>query len=754
MRKLAMFCLSFALSAVIGVYSGAGVWLAIAGAAAILIGIAVRALCRSDWGRAALLLCLGFGCGAVYCFGYGRLVLQPKKQSAGTAVTLTAEICRMPEPASDGCRALATAELNGKRCKLLLYLNDAPALRLGDRVTGMFFLQDSMQDRAQAPVYYYQVQDIDLTGTQQDAVIVRRPASLPLRLYPMAAAEKLKQTITRCFSPDTAGFLQALLTGDRSGLSYAENNALRRSGISHTVAISGMHVSILLGMVALLCGKRRRRTALLGYPVILLFMAMVGFTPSVVRAGIMQMILLAAPLLRRENDGATSLGFSLLLILLANPWAAAGMSLQLSYGAVAGIFLFTERVNKALLSPEWVTETSKRSRLFKGLYSGAAALISTTLGAMIFTTPIVALYTSSVPVLSLLTNLLVLPVISVCFTAGLLVCMIGLFWAAAGKVLAFPVGLLIKYVLCVANGVSAIPFAALDVTKPYFLFWLCFAYLLLGVFLLLRGKKRPLVFVCCLLLSLMSSVLLSALDAGRSECSVTALDVGQGQCVVTRCGDFTAMIDCGGSRAEEAGEAAARYLEQSGSMQLDVLVLTHYDTDHIGGIEQLFSRVTVQRLYLPQMEDDAGNREWVIQLAAEYDVPVRYITADTSVSFSDGSLTVFAPVADDNDNDGLCVLFSVHEFDALVTGDLDISGEYRLLSTRQLPDLEVLVAGHHGSKYSTSDTLLALTTPEAVLICVGPNAYGHPTEQTLARIRAAGAKIYRTDVCGDITIRR
>ena len=131
---------------------------------------------------------------------------------------------------------------------------------------------------------------------------------------------------------------------------------------------------------------------------------------------------------------------------------------------------------------------------------------------------------------------------------------------------------------------------------------------------------------------------------------------------------------------------------------------------------------------------------------------VFFVTEDIDLP---GGVTVFAPVSRGSDNRaGLSVLFSAGGLDALVTGDMDADLEARLLALHSLPDLEVLVAGHHGSKYSTGEALLAATAPEVVLISVGENHYGHPAGETLRRIADAGAEAFRTDQCGNITVRR
>ena len=141
-------------------------------------------------------------------------------------------------------------------------------------------------------------------------------------------------------------------------------------------------------------------------------------------------------------------------------------------------------------------------------------------------------------------------------------------------------------------------------------------------------------------------------------------------------------------------------------------------------------------------------------MSEEKQIETDYITEKTVYSFGSGSLTLFPPPDRDADNASLSALMSDGEYDILITGDLDSDGEAALLAQYDLPDLEVLVAGHHGSKYSTSARLLRQTTPELVLICVGENSYGHPTQEVLNRIAAIGAAVLRTDESGDITITR
>ena len=130
---------------------------------------------------------------------------------------------------------------------------------------------------------------------------------------------------------------------------------------------------------------------------------------------------------------------------------------------------------------------------------------------------------------------------------------------------------------------------------------------------------------------------------------------------------------------------------------------------------------------------------------------VQVVKEKTVLPFGEAEVTVFPPVGKAEDNErGLSLLASVGEQDFLLTGDMDAATERQLLNRYDLPDVEVLVAGHHGSKYSTSEDLLCALQPETVCISVGSNRYGHPADEILCRLVEHGCAIYRTDLQGNI----
>ena len=132
---------------------------------------------------------------------------------------------------------------------------------------------------------------------------------------------------------------------------------------------------------------------------------------------------------------------------------------------------------------------------------------------------------------------------------------------------------------------------------------------------------------------------------------------------------------------------------------------------------------------------------------------MRYITENTDLTLGKAEITLYAPVEGGGDSNEQClsVLCAANGWEALLTGDMPLEGEARLAAREDLPQVEVLVAGHHGSNYATGEVLLEETDPEVVAISVGYNSYGHPAPEMLARVRAQGAELYRTDYHGGIT---
>ena len=182
--------------------------------------------------------------------------------------------------------------------------------------------------------------------------------------------------------------------------------------------------------------------------------------------------------------------------------------------------------------------------------------------------------------------------------------------------------------------------------------------------------------------------------------------------------------------------------------------MTHYHADHTNGLYELMERLEVGTVYLPDIEDEYGVRERLAALAQERGCRVIWMREQTDIPLGECSVTVYPPVGQGDLNEqGLSFLCSTGDFDLLITGDMAASTEEALAQTYPLPDVEVLLVSHHGSKYSSSQAFLESIRPETAIISVGDNTYGHPTPAAMARLTAVGAALYRTDEEGSVTVR-
>lgn len=752
MRKLFAFAVSFSLAVFAAAYLlPRRLFLPAAGLCALLV-LAGRAFPAGDKRLRARLSALGLVLGFLWCWGYESMFLTPARLLDGQNAPLTAVAADFSKESRWGWSvAVRLTPAGGPELKAILYADgDCPDLAPGDALSctaDLKLLEVAEND-------YWPAKGVHLAAYADSAPEIVPAERPPLRFWPAYWARALRESIERLFSPGAAGLVTALVTGDKSGLDGALYSALRRAGLAHAVAVSGMHVSMLTMLVLTLTRqKNRRRAAMICIPCVLAFMALTGFSPSVTRAGVMQILLLLGPALGREGDPPTSLSFALLLILAQNPYAARDIGLQLSFAAVTGIFLFMGRLNEWVFS-KWKLKKSKKRlrRAYNSAIRFLVGCVTLCLGAITLTTPLSAWYFGAVSLISPLSSLVCLWAVTLAFTIGLPAAVLGVLWLPAGRILAWGAETACRFLLWAVPALARFPFASVRVNF-YVAAWLAFVYALFLLYLLWRGeKKRPLLPVCAGTVTLALALLLGARTYGGGL-TVSVLDVGQGQSVLISSESRTALVDCGGSGLTDPGDLAADYIQGMGKTGLDLLVLTHFHADHAGGVPRLLERLDVGLLCVPDVEPDDPLRQEILASAAARGVEVRFIRADSTVALGDSQLKLYAPLGDGGANEeGLSVLASRGGFDALMTGDMNAAVEKRLLKYGDLPDIELLVAGHHGSAASTSEELLLAVKPEYAVISVGRNSYGHPAEQTLERLAAAGCKIYRTDFMGTITI--
>ena len=751
MRKLATAGISFAAAIFSARYIFPYDWLPViftATAAASLIGLFFHGMRRLR----VFIIFISLAFGFIWSFTYTAIFIKPAWYLHDETATVSAIVIDYPSARSRGYRVDAEIIHEGQpSVGARFYYYTEVELQPGDifTATARFKRTDGVLDGDRfdplssggAFLSAFVSGEIEKTG--EDA---------GLRYLPLKLAGAIANKVDEIFPSDVSPFLQALLVGTRDKLNRdsALNAALSASGIMHVVSISGMHVVFLMGFLGTII-RNKRLFAFAGIPTLLLFMAMTGFTPSVVRAGVMQMFLICAPMFKRESDGITSLSAALLLLLALNPYACSSVGLQLSFAATLGIILFTGRINSGI-TDIFHGKQFYRNKPVKTAITVIVSSFATTVGALIFTLPLTVIHFGYVSLITPLTNLLTLWAISLAFPIGLAAVILASVYAPLGAITGFPVTHAVRYIIFIAKEMAAIPYSVVYTSNSPLIIWLGYIYVMFIVLPVMRARARQYFYPACIAgILLCAVILISPLFPTAGGSSVTVLDVGQGLSVVVSDKRYTAVIDCGSNSEPNPGAITHEFLLNQGKTTIDLLILSHFHDDHINGVEFLLSRVAVSALAIPDPEG-SFQAEDIIELARKRGTDIIYVTETQTVSLGETSIVLFPPMSFGDENERGLSVITIGGVNTMITGDMSQTGERSLLRFATLPSIDLLIVGHHGSRHSTSEELLTAVTPKLAVIPVGRNSYGHPSDDTLARLEAFNIPVYRTDITGNVTV--
>lgn len=745
MRRGLAFFAAFSGAVFAAVYLLPHAWWPWLGLCALLPAGALTA--RKSRRRVAALCCLGVAAGLCWSAAFRGVFFAPAAELDGRRVQIEFHVSQVGgegwviQPGKAPVRAILT-DPSG--------LGDLSALSCGDTVRCTAHCTAATYFLGQ-PSAFYPSQGVFLMAEVAGEVEVAPADHVPWWCLPNDWNERLAQSVERAFPADVSGFLTALVSGARRGLDDTLNNQLARSGVAHLVAVSGMHLVFLGSFLTLFTGRHLRRRAAICSVILAVFALGVG-SPSALRAWVLQMALMWTPLLHRDVDRPTILAAALAALLFVNPYACASVSLQLSFAASVGLILVSPKVTLALgrfrfpREKKWAKWVNKALNALRGN-------IAASLGAMVFSLPVSMIYFRTLSLVAPAVNLLVVPLAALLFAGSMVVGTVGIFCpvlaAPLGYVCAWPA----RLVLAVVRYAARIPYGAVAMTDIYYAAFLAGAYVLGFLAVCWRGRaRRPWVFLGCGAILLAGAAVCTGLTFRAFDLTAAVLDVGQGQSVVFASQNRVAVLDCGGNNQESAGDTAANFLSDRGFDQIDLLILTHFHSDHVNGLPQLFARMEVEEMILPDMDADTDNLPWILELAREGNTKVTWITANTVRAFGEAQVRLYAPLGDGGANEeGLSAVVSAGDFDILLTGDMNETVEEKLIR-QGLPRCEVLVAGHHGSAYATGDVLLDAIRPQRAVVSSGRNSYGHPAQETLERLESRSIPVYRTDRVGNVLI--
>jgi competence protein ComEC len=550
-----------------------------------------------------------------------------------------------------------------------------------------------------------------------------------------------------------SAFLEAMLLGERTTLGWSEQEVLRRAGVYHVLAISGVHISLLAVVFMTLlagCGISRGRSMRLATALLLVYVILVGGSPPAVRSFIMVAVITGSFLLQRFTSSLNSLLVAALLILLASPVELTRPGFQLSFSAMVG-----------LLVVGGGSEAKKRRKqgIVRRLVHSLSQGIIVSFSAFLAQVPTMVFFFRTLYPVSIVSNILIIPLVGLVLPLGMAFLVASLI---SGSLAAFlsPVLEAAVNVLFFAAGV----FAKVEPLSAGRREFLLLSIASLAGLLCIAGVSVRIT-AMCLLTAVSVQVLLESMPPGascpRNSLRIAFLDVGEGDSSVIESGAWRVVIDTGttgmGRRRSQIGE----YLEARGARCVDVLIISHPHDDHFGDALEVIRDFKVRWVVGIEPHWKSESYARLLERLGELGIPYYPPATGDTLKMHGARFVFFNPQefggSSPTENDfSLVVRFEAGGFSVLYPGDSEICTERKLIAhAPAFLESDVLKLAHHGSKTSTSEEFLALVNPKiAVMSCERAGRFGHPSREVLARLEKKGCATYRTDVQGGILLLR
>lgn len=582
---------------------------------------------------------------------------------------------------------------------------------------------------------------------------------------------RMREVYARAMDDENAGVMADMALGEKSLLVPETKDLYRDAGISHVLAISGLHISILgMGILSMLqkLGCHRKWGAVFAAALVCSYCMLSGAEVSSVRAVGMFLLMMAAQVLGRSYDSVTALSFIAAFQLWDNPFLMGYAGFLFSYGAVLGVVVVWKTMERAWARKEEKQRKEKMQgkgkmrgkcrRLWRlGQNLGGIAGVSACI--QMATLPLTAYFYYEIPLYSIPVNVCVLPFMGILLFLGFVGGLCGMAFPGLGELLLVPAGWLLSCNGMICSMAGKLPWANLVIGRPPLPFLLAYyAVLCLCLYLIWRRGR-----LCYLWgVALMLACLLFVRAGAGFE--VDVLDVGQGDGIfIQNENGEHFFVDGGSSDVKNVGKyRILPFLKSRNIRSIKGWIVSHADADHISGLLELLQQgYPVETLILAKhmVRDEA--MESLLQAAQGAGCEVWYVQPGMKFGSGKTVFTVLAPDVEGTERNAasLSVLLEHGAFTGVLTGDIGAGQEQELAKSGKLArhgaeDVDFYKAAHHGSNYSNSRELLETLVPRITVVSCGEgNSYGHPGREAVERIRDAGSRLYYTMEQGQICIR-
>ncbi len=573
--------------------------------------------------------------------------------------------------------------------------------------------------------------------------------------FSLSARNKIKDITKLTLPPPYSYLLIGMLLGEKGFITPNLKEVFTDAGIMHVLAVSGLHVGIIaMALLAFLSILRlpKKLKLLILILILIMYASITGFRPSVLRATIMFILLIGGKLINRSRNLNTSLFFAAFVILLSNPLILYDAGFLLSFIVTFSI------IN---LSP-----------ILQGLFSKIVVWIKNPLAvstaAWIGLFPLSAYFFTKVSIISIVSNIFIVPLTGIAVILGFLTFFIGMVSIYLAAIIANINYLVLNLITLIAKLFSSLPFAFVYVAQPSIMVIILYyltVFFIVEMFykktLSQKIKKKAVLIVLSVALLLIIIQVFYPTD----NLKVNFINVGQGDCILIEAPNKINILIDGGGTPQSAFDVGSKivipYLRRKGINEIDLLILTHPHLDHLEGLLPVLKEFKVGMVLDSGLLCDISAYKEFISLIQKKGIPYHKAKAGDNFIFSN-NLEIFLlnPLYDsdfydesDFNNASIVVKLFYKNADFLFTGDIEEAAEKKLLVWENILQSDILKVGHHGSTTSTNLEFLDKVDPSIAVITVGKNHFGHPSQKIIERLEDKNIQIYRTDEDGTIIIR-
>ena len=571
-----------------------------------------------------------------------------------------------------------------------------------------------------------------------DVKLISRNHSLFNKLF-----LNIKNLIQSNFDQNVSNVMLGILLGYTDEINEDIQEGFSESNILHILAVSGMHVGYLILFCTFIFEKivGKRNSNILCILILIFYIKLVGYSPSVVRAVIMALMLLFSRLIYRKNDVWTSLSLSLLSLLVSNPFCIKSISLIFSYTATVGIMIYLK------------------------YFSIKNKIIGVTVSVTIFILPITAMYLNRIPILSLIINLCSGLIVGPIFILLLIFILFGFTF------IKYILKVLVQFLINMAKIGSRIPFNMIYVKMPNFfdlILYYAFIFFTIFLFYIYKSKrKQNKTFNKRIknLISLMKyrymqnknrviSVILIVvfvfftLHLFPKDLKIHFIDVGQGDsCLIVTPNNKKILIDGGGSENYDVGKnVLIPYLLARKIKKIDYIIVSHFDTDHISGLLTVMKELKVDKVIISMQGSNSENYKKFVNIVKERNIKVVVVGKGDRLKIENDIYFDFlwpnnSDLVTENvlNNNSIVCKMNYRNFSMLFTGDIEEIAEKQILNqyknNLEILNSTILKVAHHGSKTSSIQSFVDIVKPKIALIGVGENnKFGHPNEEVTRKL--------------------